>query len=63
LAKCAGHLVGVRLVKTDRIAAIAVRPMAASSAAGSRDLPAAGPGRGQSIMPDGRPFMVTARRA
>ena len=54
LAKTAGHYCGVRVVKTERIAQIAVRPVSRTSeadAAGAR-----------SIRPDGRPYLITNRR-
>jgi hypothetical protein len=52
LAKCAGHFCGVRVVKTDRIAAIAVRPPTPPD-------PEAAPNR---MRPDGRPFLISNRR-
>jgi phage terminase large subunit GpA-like protein len=49
LAKAAGHKVGVRVVRTRQIAAIATSPR-----------PPAAPKK--SIRPDGRPFLITNRR-
>ena len=55
LAKCAGHFCGVRVVRTDRIAAIATRKPNQETVVVSQSP--------SYFRPDGRPYMITDRRS